>query len=81
MAVRRAGVVAGLALERPCDHPADGVLPFENVPRDLAGVEELLERNRLDVRRDLEDRVGGRVDDPLARDLVLLAELLDDLCA
>ena len=40
---------------------------------------ELLERNRLLVRGDLEDRVGARVDDPLAGPLMLLAELLDDL--
>jgi hypothetical protein len=31
------------------------------------------------VGRDLEDRVAGGVDDPLARSLMLLAELLDDL--
>jgi hypothetical protein len=33
------------------------------------------------VGRDLKDGVGGRVDDPLARLLMLLAKLLDDLRA
>ena len=79
VAVRRALVVARLADERPRDHAADGVLAGEDLARDPAGLVELLERDRLLVRGDLEDRVGGRVDDPLARLLVLLAELLDDL--
>ena len=79
MPVRRARVVAGLADERPRDHAADRVLAGEDLAGDAARVVELLERDRLLVRRDLEDRVGGRVDDPLPRPLVLLAELLDDL--
>ena len=77
--VRRALVVPRLADERPGDHPADGVLAREDLARDAAGVVELLERDRLLVRGDLEDGVGRRVDDPLAGLLVLLAELLDDL--
>ena len=81
VAVRRALVVARLADERPRDHAADGVLAGQDLARDPAGLVELLERDRLLVRRDLEDRVGGRVDDPLAGALVLLAELLDDLRA
>ena len=79
VAVRRALVVPGLADERPRDHAADGVLAGEDLAGDAAAVVELLERDRLLVRGDLEDRVGGRVDDPLPRLLVLLAELLDDL--
>ena len=79
--VRRALVVPRLADERPCDHAADRVPPGEDLARDAAPVVELLQRDRLLVRRDLEDGVGGRVDDPLARLLVLLAELLDDLRA
>ena len=63
----------------PRDHAADRVLAGEDPARDPAAVVELLERDRLLVRGDLEDRVGARVDDPLAGALVLLAELLDDL--
>ena len=81
VAVRRALVVAGLADERTCDHAADRVLAREDLARDAAARVELLERDRLLVRGDLEDGVGGRVDDPLAGALVLLAELLDDLRA
>ena len=55
------------------------MLAREDLARDATPVVQLLERDRLLVRRDLEDRVGGRVDDPLPRALVLLAELLDDL--
>src|SRR5579862_6879498 len=79
--VRRARVVAGLADERPRDHAADGVLAGEDLARDAAALVQLFEGDRLLVRGDLEDGVGGRVDDPLARLLMLLAELLDDLGA
>ena len=53
----------------------------QDLARDPAAVVELFERHRLLVRRDLKDRVSARVDDPLARPLMLLAELLDDLGA
>ena len=79
MAVRRPLVVPRLAGERSRDHPPDRVLAGEDLARGTAGLVELLERDRVLVRRDLEDRVGGGVDDPLAGLLVLLAELLDDL--
>ena len=79
--VRRALVVAGLSDERPGDHAPHRVLAGEDLARLPAALVQLLERNRLLVRRDLEDGVGRRVDDPLARLLVLLAELLDDLRA
>ena len=64
----------GRAITRPT-----ACFPVRIWRRDSAGLVELLERDRLLVRGDLEDRVGARVDDPLARALVLLAELLDDL--
>ena len=64
----------GRAITRPT-----ACLPVRISRAIAAAVVELLERDRLLVRGDLEDRVGGRVDDPLARLLVLLAELLDDL--
>ena len=81
MAVRGALVVARLADERPGDDTADGVLAREDLAGLAAPFVQLLERDRLLVRCDLEDRVRGRVDDPLAGLLVLLAELLDDLGA
>ena len=81
MPVRRALVVARLADERPRDHAADRVLAREDLARLPAALVQLLERDRLLVRGDLEDGVRRRVDDPLARLLVLLAELLDDLGA
>ena len=64
----------GRAITRPT-----ACLPVRISRAIAAAVVELLERDRLLVRGDLEDGVGGRVDDPLARLLVLLAELLDDL--
>ncbi len=72
-------VVPRFARERPRDHTPDCVPTGEDPPRDPAAVVELLERDRLLMGRDLEDGVGRRVDDPLARALVLFAELLDDL--
>src|SRR4029077_16300965 len=72
---------AGPADERPGDDSADRVLAGEDLARRPATVIELLERNRLLVGGDLEDRVGRGVDDPLARSLVLLPQLLDDLGA
>ena len=79
--VRRAHVVARLTFERPCDDAPDRVLARQDLARDLASPVELLERNRVDVRRDLEDGVGRGVDDPLAGSLMLLPQLLDDLGA
>ena len=72
-------VVSGLAGERPRDHAPNGVVAGEKVACNLTTVIELLERNGFFVRRKLEDGVGGRVDDPLARPLVLLPQFLDDL--
>ena len=79
--VRGAPVGAGLALEGPGDDAPDRVLAHQLPARDAARLVQLLERNGLLVRGDLEDRVGGGVDDPLAGALVLLAEPLDDLGA
>ena len=66
----------GRAITRPT-----ACLPVRISRATRQAVVELLERDRLLVRGDLEDRVGRRVDDPLAGPLVLLAELLDDLRA
>jgi hypothetical protein len=79
VAVRRPLVVTRRPGERPGDHAADRVRAGEDLPGDATALVELLERDRLLVRGDLEDRVRGRIDDPLARPLLLLAELLDDL--
>ena len=64
----------GRAITRPTC-----VLARQELARDPAGLVELLERDRVLVGGDLEDGVARRVDDPLARLLVLFAELLDDL--
>src|SRR5262249_46894742 len=79
--VGRALVVARLPDEGTGDDAADSVLPGQDLAGDPAALVQLLERDRLLMSSDLEDRVGRRVDDPLARLLVLLAELLDDLGA
>ena len=79
MPVRRALVVPRLADKGASDHTADGVLAGEDLAGDAAGVVELVERDRLLVRSDLEHRIRRRVHDPLARLLVLLPQLLDDL--
>ena len=55
------------------------MLPGQDLARCATRVIELLERDRLLVRGDLEDRVGRGVHDPLSRLLVLLAVLLDHL--
>ena len=79
VAIRGSLVSSRRPQKRACDHAADGVLAGEDLARAPTGVVELLERDRLLVRGDLEHGVGGRVDDPLARLLVLLAVLLDHL--
>ena len=77
-AVRRARVPAGAPLERPRDHPADRVLPGQDLAGDPAARVQLFERNRVLVNRDLEDRVRGRVHDPLPGLLVLRPQLGND---
>ena len=79
VAVRRSRVVARLSDERAGDHAPDRVLPRQNLAGDPAGSVELVKRDRLLVRGDLKDGVGGRIDDPLAGPLVFLAELFDDV--
>ena len=81
MPVPRALVVPRRAEEGARDDTADGVLARQDLPRRAAARVQLVERDRLLVRSDLEDGVGRGVDDPLARPLVLLAELLDNLGA
>src|SRR4029079_10542051 len=81
MPVRRPLVVPGLADEGPRDHTPHPMLASQDLARDPTALVQLLEGNRLPMRRALEDGISRRVDDPLARPLVLLAELLDDLGA
>ena len=77
--VRRPVVAPRLTFERPGDDAADRVLAGQDLAGDLATVVQLVKWDRVHVRRDLEDGVGGGVDDPLAGALMLLAQLLDDL--
>src|SRR5919206_2597258 len=81
MAVRRANVVPGLTAKRPGNDPAHSVLAGEDLARVSAGCVQLVKWDGLLVRGNLEDGIRGRVDDPLARSLVLLPQLLDDLGA
>ena len=77
--VRRSLVLPGRPGERAGDDAPDRVLAGQDLARRPACVVELLERDRLLVRRDLEHRVGRRVDDPLPGLLMLLAVLEDHL--
>ena len=67
----------GLAAERPRDHAPDGVLALHDLARHRAGGVELGGRDLVDVRGDLQHRVGGGVDDQVPRLQVLLAEVVD----
>ena len=87
---RRHGVVvavggaresAGRAGEGPRDHAAHFVRSAQDLARGLAHLVELPERDDFFVRGDLEDAVGGGVDDRRAGAHVLVAEFLDDLGA
>ena len=53
----------------------------EDAARDLANLVKSIERDYFFVRGDLENRVGGRVNDGLACFDVLFPELLDDIRA
>ena len=79
MAVRRARVASGSPTKGRADHAPDGVLAGEDLPGEAAGLVQVIERDRLLVRGDLEDGVGGRVGVRFPVALVLLAELFDDL--
>ena len=68
---------ARLAAERARDDAADGVLAAHDLARRLAGRVELGGRHLVDVRGDLEHRVGRGVDDQVAGREVLLAVVLD----
>jgi hypothetical protein len=72
---------ARLALERPRDDAADGVLAGHDLARPAAVFVELLDRHDVLVGGDLEDRVGRRVDDQVAGLHVLGAEVGDHLGA
>ena len=81
MAPGRPAVVTGLALEGARDHPADGVGALQLAACHAARRVQLVDRDDVLVRGDLEHAVGRRVDDPAAGPAMLVAELLDDLRA
>ncbi len=74
MAPRRAPKIPRLTIERPCDHPPD---PHRvcMAPRDLTNIVEPLDRNDLLMGRDLQDGVGGRIEDRLPGTHVLRTKL------
>src|SRR5207237_852352 len=69
------------AYERARDDATDLVLAPQETARRLANLVEARQGHDLFVRGNLEDGIGGRVDDGLARADVLLAEFLDYLGA
>src|SRR5581483_7721147 len=80
-AIRGPDEAPGLARERPRDDAAHGVVAGQDLARSPAPVIEDLERDDVDVTRDLEDGVPARVDDRATGSEVLLTELRDDLGA
>jgi len=80
LAVVGPAIVSGGPHERPRDHARDAVR-VQDPPRGLARPVEFLERDRLLVRGDLEDRVGRGIDDQVSGALMLLPESSDDLRA
>src|SRR5438876_4193448 len=74
VAVGGALVASRLTGEGPRDDSADGMLAREDLACDLAPSVQLVERDRVHMGRDLEDRICRRVDDPLAGSLVFLPE-------
>lgn len=80
-AVLGAGVFPVAAHEGTRDDAADQILALQQVSCDGADAVQLLKGHDLLVRGDLEDTVGGGVDDELAGLNVLVSEALDDLGA
>src|SRR6266540_691609 len=76
--VRRSRIMSRRSFEGARDHPRNVVRRYEHLTRHLAGRVKLGERDDTLVRRDLENRIRRRVNDPRARSLVLLSELLND---
>ena len=64
--------------KRARDHAPHLQLAAEHAARDFAAAVQLLQRHNRLVRRDLEDAVGGGVDDQLAGAQVLLPQLVED---
>jgi hypothetical protein len=81
VAVGGAGESAGGANERPGDDAAHFVLPAQQIAGDLAAAVEFIERDLFLVGGDLENAVGGGVDDQVAALEVLGAEFADDFGA
>ena len=81
LAARGALERARLAAERPRDDAADGVLAGHDLARRGACRVQLFQRHDVDVRGDLQHRVGRRVDDQVTGLHVLGAEVVDHLGA
>lgn len=80
-AVAGAHIVSGAADERAGDHASHAVFVLQQTARDAADVIQLGHGHDVLVRGDLEHAVGGGVHDQLAGDIVLVAQLLNDLRA
>src|SRR5690349_1536986 len=72
-------VRGGASDEGPADHAGDVMRRDEKLARNLAAGVQLLERDHLLVRRELEDGIRRGVENPLARLLVLGTEAVDDV--
>ena len=82
VAVGRAGeAVLLVADERTGDDAADAMLSDEDLTGDAAVFIQLLQRDDVLVRRDLEHGVCGRINDEVSRAHMLRAVLCDDLGA
>src|SRR5450432_1417608 len=81
MAIGGAREITGRADERPRNHAADFVRAAQDFARGFAHLVKFPKRDHLFVRGDLEDAIGGRVDNGRPRAHVVGAQLLDDLGA
>src|SRR5207302_9339420 len=76
--ILRPRVPAFVSDKRSCNHARDVVRCDEYFAGELTAGVEIRERNHFLVRRDLKNRVGGGVEDPGARALMLGAKTIDD---
>ena len=81
VAVGGPGEGAGSAKEGAGDDAADFVFPAQEITGDLAAAVQFIERDLFFVGGDLEDAVGGGIDDQIAAGEMLLAQFADNFGA